>query len=152
MFTVNDLASRFGMHPKSVRERLNALGPLVEPHLTRGRNNAILMNDAGLAIFDRLIQLERDGYPTTTAVQVIQNDGLIQQQTSRQLDSNGTPTELVVELRARIEEQAKMIAYLQAKLDEALAKLPALPAPAPNGQNTLKLSRWQAFKIAVLGH
>lgn len=147
MFTVNDLANRFGMHPKSVRERLNALSPLVKPHVTRGRNNAILLNDAALAIFDRLIQLEREGYPTATAVQVIQNDGLNQQQTSGYPNSNGTPPpELIAELRARIDEQARMIAYLQAKLDEALAKLPALPPP-----NGAKLSRWQALRLALLG-
>jgi len=37
-------------------------------------------------------------------------------------------------------------AYLQAKLDEALAKLPALPP-----SRSTNLTRWQALKIALLG-
>lgn len=78
-----------------------------------------MLTDPALAIFDRLIQLEREGYPTATAVKLIQNVGFHQHQTNGQLLGNETLTlqkKLIAELRARIEEQAKMITYLKPSL------------------------------------
>jgi len=161
MVTVQDLSKRFGLHPKSVRERLAALGPLVSPHMTRGRNNAILLTDAGLALFDRLIQLEREGYPTATAVQLMRDELPEAGQTGGQPEDNGashrppSPScehdELIRELRARIESLEQDKAYLKAKLDELLTRIPELPPGPPPAGQIRNVSRWQALKYALLG-
>lgn len=160
MFTVNDLSERFGLSPGSIRERLSAVAGLVESNIRRGRNNAILLTDAGLAIFDRLIQLERDGHTTITAIEEMKNDGQGALKTAHQPNDNRAiapvPIELVTELRARVDEQTRMIGYLQVKLDEALTQvhekdthiraLTAGPRPEP-----IRPNRLQALRIALLG-
>ena len=79
----------------------------------------------------------------------MQNDRLHKEKTLPQPHGNQATTdsspELVQELRARVDEQAKMISYLQSKLD----KVPALPAPKPESQQPL--NRWQALRALVLG-
>ena len=154
MYTVNALSSRFGLSTSSVRERLSSLNGLVDPYTKRGRNNAIMLTDGGMAIFDRMIQLERDGNTTITAIEIIKNERLNNEKTLPQPNGNHNLSEnsweLVEELRARVDEQVKMISYLQGKLDETLAKVPALPAPKTESSQP-PLSRWAALRIAVLG-
>jgi hypothetical protein len=56
----------------------------------------------------------------------------------------GDAQALIKTLQEQIAHLQEENAWLRAKLDEALARIPALPAPA-------RLSRWQALKVAILG-
>jgi len=153
MYTVNDLASRFDLHPKSVRDRINSLGPAVEAYLERGRNNAILLTDGGLAVFDRLIQLEREGHTTAAAVQRMQNDRQDERLSSVEPEGSSAPTavyvDLISELRSRVEEQAKMIAFFQTQMAERDDQIRALTSSTR--PELIRINRWQAFRIAFLG-
>jgi hypothetical protein len=57
----------------------------------------------------------------------------------------GDAQALIKALQEQIAHLREENAWLRAKLDEALARIPALP-PAP-----ARLSRWAALKIALLG-
>lgn len=154
MFTVNDLAKRFGLHPKSVRERLNGLSPLVEPHMERGRNNAILLTDSGLSIFDRLIQLEQDGHTMATAVQQMLNERSYQEETRGQpADIPGAASRhtdlLIDELRSRIKSLEEDKSYLQDQLNHAQSQIQAMLPAESEGRR--RHSRWKYLKAVFTG-
>lgn len=161
MFTVQDLSKRFGLHPKSVRERLNELGTLVEPYTERGRNNAIILSDSGLMIFDRLVQLEQDGHTMATAVQKMQKESSDQPETSLQPEGNLAPSDkstelLIQELRTRITSLEEDKDFLKDQLEVAQGQIQAmLPAVSESRNHDEKLkqkmSRLQHLKSVITG-
>jgi DNA-binding transcriptional MerR regulator len=155
MLTIENLTARYGISDRALRRRLDALGPLIAPHIHRGQNNALLFDDGALAILDRLMQVQREtGLGLTEAVERIKSelahsDPGTAEERPKSVHSSADPavfTKLIAAYEDRIESLERDKAYLQAKLDEALAKLPALPPPRP-----INLTRWQALKIALLG-
>jgi len=162
MYTVKDLAERFGLHPKRVRERLAVLSPLIDPYLVEGKQNAKLLTDGGLAIFDRLIQLEREGLTVQAAVQKLQNELSHGQKTPDQRASlepasngNNDKDELIAVLKEELQylrqERDRLLGIIENQSEQLRA---LLPGPKPqNGQDgpAKKLTRWQALKIAILG-
>lgn len=164
MMNVQDLANRYGLHPKRVRERLAELGSLVDPHLVRGRQNAILITDAALAIFDRLVQLEKEGYSIPTAVQVMQKEALVQQPTNGHLNGDGAATdgstpevqEIVTQQNVTIQHLQKEVEWLRKMVetkDQQLSEKDQVIRAVTAGPKieTQHLSRWQALRLAILG-
>lgn len=74
MFDVRAIAKRFGWTDNQVRTRLEVAGNLLEPYLQSGHKNKILVNSSGLAVIDRLAQLEADGLTVTAAVEQLQSE------------------------------------------------------------------------------
>jgi len=156
MYTVKDLAQRFALHPKRVRERLAALGPLVEPHIIEGKQNAKLLTDAGMAIFDRLRQLEQEGYTVQAAVQKLKEELSDQRKTmghpASNQDANGSPDardELIKALKAQVEdlraERDRLLAIIENQTEQIRALMPGVEQQKP------RLSRWEAIKYILLG-
>jgi len=155
MLTIENVTARYGISDRALRRRLDALGPLITPHLHRGQNNALLFDDGALAILDRLMQVQREtGLGLTEAVEKIKSelahrDPGTAEERPQSVHPSADPsvlTKLIATYEDRIESLERDKAYLQAKLDEALAKLPALPP-----SRSTNLTRWQALKIALLG-
>lgn len=149
------------MSDRALRRRLDALEPLIGAHIHRGQNNALLFDDGALAILDRLAQVQREaGLGLTDAVEKIKSEFANGHNSSAQeRPQSAEPSadhaiiaKLIGAYEDRIESLERDKAYLQAKLDEALAKLPALPPPSASGQDAPRLSRWQALKLVLLGH
>ncbi|MBI1744479.1 hypothetical protein HYR54_15635 [Candidatus Acetothermia bacterium] len=155
MYGVNDLTGRYGMTANQVRDRLTLLSGVIDSHVVRGKQNAKLLTDAGLAIFDRLIQLERDGIQAVEAVKLIapelpdEQNSIVKPIQNDSQSSNRTE-QLIQQMADRIAALESDKHYLQTKLDEALAKVPALPAPKPENHQQ-SLNRWQALRIVMLG-
>lgn len=152
MYTVKDLAQRFALHPKRVRERLAALGPVIEPHIIEGKQNAKLLTDAGMAIFDRLRQLEQEGYTVQAAVQKLKEELSDQRKTTGHRESNGSPDakdELIKALKDQVEdlraERDRLLAIIENQTEQIRALMPGVEEREP------RLSRWEALKIALLG-
>jgi hypothetical protein len=75
MLTIENLTARYGISDRALRRRLDALGPLIAPHIHRGQNNALLFDDGALAILDRLMQVQREtGLGLTEAVERIKSE------------------------------------------------------------------------------
>jgi len=140
---------------------MSELGPLVEPHVVRGRQNAILISDAALAIFDRLLQLEKEGYSIPAAVEHINKERLNQQNSNGHIMGNGSTTEgiqldilahqnvTIQHLQKEIDWLRKMIETKDQQLsdkDQEIRALTSGPGPEPT-----RFNRWQAFRIALLG-
>lgn len=152
MYTVKDLAQRFALHPKRVRERLAALGPLIEPHMMEGKQNAKLLTDAGMALFDRLRQLEQEGYTVQAAVRKLQEElseaGKTAGHRASPQGASGGPApqdELLEVLKAQVEDLKAERDRLLSIIENQAEQLRAL-MPAPR-----RRSRWQALKALVLG-
>jgi hypothetical protein len=72
MLTIAQIAERYGLTECQVRWRLTQLDGLLRHHLFTGVNGRVTLDDAGVAIFDRLLQLEREGTRTDKRCQAPQ--------------------------------------------------------------------------------
>lgn len=127
MINVQLLSERYDLTPKQVRDRLTALSPAIDPYSITGKQNAKLLTDQGLAIFDRLVQLEREGIALTTAVELISKDLLNQHSdTVNRPGSDGLAGELLAEFRDRIASLERDKLFLQEQLARALAQVEEL--------------------------
>ena len=160
-------AKALGYHKRALLRRVDALGALVTPHVTEGKNGGFLFDDTAISLLDRLQQLERDGWSVAAAVQHIREEFRSPQQngdtaavaTAPTSDARTDTDELVKELRSRIREQAETIGWLKNQLEsrdeQILALMPGKDSEDATEGNSAphngSLSRWQHFKAALLG-
>jgi len=72
MHTISSLRKALGLSTANqVRNRLDAVRDLLEPHLRRGPNNQILVADEGLALLRRLQELVDSGLRMSEASDVL---------------------------------------------------------------------------------
>lgn len=161
MYTVKDLSERFGLHSKRVRERLAALSPLIDPYLAEGKQNAKLLTDGGLSVFDRLMQLEQEGLTVQAAIQKLKDELSDGQKTpgqraSSERVSNGADAkdELIAVLKEQLlhtqQERDRLLGIIENQSEQLRALMPGPKAQNGQGGNPA-LTRWQALKVLVLG-
>jgi hypothetical protein len=162
MYDVPFLCERYGLTVKQVRDRLTALSPALTAHLLQGKHGAKVLTDGGLAIFDRLMQLERGGLSVSAAAEKIQEEcspGVTSPTSTSVSPPSANGESLVIELLTRQvedlrQERDRLLAMLEGK-DEQLRALMPGPAsettPFQGSGERVRLSRWQAFKVLVLG-
>ena len=156
MMTVSDIRGRLGLDTDmQVYRRFRILRPWIDQFVVRGKDNAILLKEGGFKALEVLQERVKAGQTLQQAAhEVVGQISEKPEDKPYQTHDNGEHSrcdQLISELRSRVDEQAKMIAYLQAKLDETLGKLPALPAPNPE-QNGHMASRWERLKQFIQGH
>jgi len=120
MLGVQELSKRYALSEKTVRRYLDTLAPVIGPYRLQGENNKILLTDAGLAIFDRFMQLRRESRLSPSAAlamlkEELQNgaNGMSGRLGNPVQARSGVRDPVVEELRARVEEQGQQIAFLQ---------------------------------------
>lgn len=161
MLTIQDISQRFGLSKKSVRRRLDSLGPTISQHLDTGRQNAILFSDAAVSIFDRLMQLEaQDKLSPSAAIEKLKSELANGGNHVSEERGNGAQTvpstspELVGVLTRQIEdlrtERDRLLAIIENQEEQIRALMPGPTEPQPNGQGN-GLSRWLALRVLVLG-
>jgi hypothetical protein len=65
MHTIRDISKHHGLKERFVRRCLEALNDVFTPHITRGKQNAILLDDSAFVIFDKIKQLKDKNLSTT---------------------------------------------------------------------------------------
>lgn len=110
MLTLQDLSDRYGLSYKQVRDRVTVLGPLLDPFLSEGKQNTKLLNDSGLAIFDRLIQIERQDQLTIKAAAAVLNRELSSGEVA---SAHVEQDETIERLLVKLENHEQLIAKLQ---------------------------------------
>lgn len=99
---------------------MTSIGSHVEPFLEDGKKNTKLLNNTGLAIFDRLIQIERDDNLTIKAAAAVLTREL-------KSDLNGTGAVALGEeftvLQNQVAEQADQIAKLTMQAEDHKKKI-----------------------------
>lgn len=157
MYDVQFLSQKYGLTIKQVRDRLTVLAPMLTTHTLVGKHGAKVLTDGGLAIFDRLIELERSGLSVNAAVEKVGNERSPRLETPESTTvsvwgTNGEPK--VIELMGKqIEdlriERDRLLAIIESQGEHIKALSPG-PTPA-NGHKETQVTRWQAFRIAFLG-
>ncbi len=80
MHTVSSLRKALGLTTTNqVRNRIEAVRDVLEPHLRRGPNNQILLSDDGLAVLRQVQELYDSGLTMTEASDVVRATALYQQ-------------------------------------------------------------------------
>jgi hypothetical protein len=80
MHTVSSLRKALGLTTTNqVRNRIEAVRDVLEPHLRRGPNNQILLSDDGLAMLRQMQELYDSGLTMTEASDVVRATALYQQ-------------------------------------------------------------------------
>ncbi len=168
--TIQDLSKRFGISEKSVRRRLDSLDPVISQHLATGRQNAILVSSSGMAIFDRLMQIEREEKlsPSAAAEKVIRElanggNGVSDQGVSSDQSvpglglGPGGVDQLIGVLKSQIgdlrAERDRLLSLIEQQGEQLRALMPG-PSESEsegNGRGAPRISRWQHLKAALLG-
>lgn len=162
MLGIEEISTRFQLTKVQVRERLKALAPLLGDHLKRGKHGRIQLDSDGLAIFQRLLELEGSGLSIQDALAQMEGE-LSPHSNSDRTEAGPDPAQnegslrlelaylkrTLTEREREIEELRKDKAYLQRQVDtllhqlqEAHTKLHAmLPPPPPQKKGR----RWWRF-------
>lgn len=165
MLELKAVAKRVGLSEHQARRVLRGLTPLLQPHIKRGKDNRILVDDSGVAIVERAIELWQGGKPlnrlcaalteelttpTSAPADDISNEVSNPEQPALNVHQTGfDPTaELVNVLKFQVERQANEFDTLRNRLADLEDRLPALPATTDSRQ---RIGRLQALRIAVLG-
>jgi len=121
-----------------------------------------LLTDAGLAVFDRFMQLRRESRLSPSAALALLKEEL-QNGANGLSGRSGNPVQarsgaevwdpVVAELRARVEEQAKQIAFLQEQvkllmqqLADAQAQIQAVLPASVERERSRRRRWWQFWK------
>jgi len=131
MLTVEDIAQRLALSPWQTRRIIYAMRPLLQGLCLSAPGRPLAVNPQAISLLERAKKLHLSGIPLGQLCKHLQTemgkpsaDG----QNTLALEPAKAWQELIAELRARIESLERDKAYLQKKLDEALAQR-ALPPP-----------------------
>ena len=139
MHTVSSLRKALGLTTTNqVRNRIEAVRDVLEPHLRRGPNNQILLSDDGLAMLRQMQELYDSGLTMTEASDVVRakvlyqrppaiavSPGLAQHQTMPS-ESGGAPVRI-------LQDEVRFLRNRLAELEGSLAR--STP-PALNPEET----------------
>lgn len=150
MFKISDISDKYGLSKRQVRYRLTQLNNLLEGHVSTGKNQAKLVDEYGMSLFDRLMELENDGHTTSAAVNKIKSEIEDNEESKKETkyDTEGVKErEAVVEqLEARIEDLKQHNMELKTQLEKKDQQIQQL-LPAAKEESPLKgKSLWQVIK------
>lgn len=153
MHSIKEICERFGLSERAVRRRLTALGTLLDAELRRGDKNTVLLTDSGLAILDRVNQLQQSaGLGLSDAAGQVRNELANGHSVGVEQRANSAGQEdgaLVRSLEARIQEQAQVIQFLQGQLETAQAQVRAMLPTVSEGRK--HMGRLAALRYALMG-
>jgi hypothetical protein len=140
MHTVSSLRKALGLTTTNqVRNRIEAVRDVLEPHLRRGPNNQILLSDDGLAMLRQMQELYDSGLTMTEASDVVRAKVLYQQPPTtavspglaqhRTMPSEGAGAPVRI-----LQDEVRFLRNRLAELEGSLAR--STP-PASNPEETL---------------
>ncbi|MBS3792159.1 hypothetical protein KGY77_05895 [Candidatus Bipolaricaulota bacterium] len=150
MFKISDITEKYGLSKRQVRYRLTQLDNLLEGHVSTGKNQVKLIDDYGMSLFDRLMELEKNGRTTSAAVEEVKTeieDNEKSKKEEKPDKENVKERKAVVDqLEARIEDLKQHNRELKAQLERKDQQIQQL-LPAAKEENSFKdKSLWQVIK------
>lgn len=163
MHDIQDLMKILGYDkPHKVRERLDALKPVLGSSLKRGSKNKLLVDNNGLMILRRAKELEESGHTLKDVATILEEElnGSGQDPTANEPETaSNTALDSHIELLLRekdrrIAQLESEVAFLRGRLlslDEIVQH--RLPPAAEEIREKLKrkVSRWERFKQLLRG-
>lgn len=162
MYTLKDLSVRYDLSPKQARRYFESVSQLIAPHCQRGPHNTTLVSEQAIPVFDRLLELMRNGLGLPAAAQqIVKEMNGIETANGKLTSSSGETVsslekrvyrdELVDELRTQVQELRRERDRLINLLESSQDQVRQLMLPSPKSNASLAPNRWQAVKILVLG-
>ncbi|GEM_PF-2468270 len=90
MYALEDVAAELGLSYGALRDRLRALSGLIEPHINRGKKGKIFLDNNGLYVLRRMVELERSGLSIADSAQAVRKELALEARTQK--DSQETPS------------------------------------------------------------
>lgn len=118
MYSVADLERLTGLTRKQVYDRLRFLSEILNEHVTIGRNGKKLLSEQGFAIFNRLLELEREGLTGQAAATLITKELTSEKGTGDTQSSNNSESEVISSLKLTIEILREENRWLRSQLEE----------------------------------
>lgn len=158
MQTIKELSPYFGWTEPQLRIRLERFNPFLDGHVSKGGHNRLLVSPNGVAILQRIRQLETEGKDFGQIEFTLKTDfqspksgentahSQIKQESSDPLFVKVAMEEkerLITQLESRINDQKQQIDFLQGILNSKVLQL-----PAPKEE---KAGRWFRFKQLIAG-
>lgn len=82
MYTLEEGADRLGIGYGALRDRLRALNGLLDPYMSRGKKGKILVDENGLHVLRRMLELERSGMSIADSAQAVRKEMALGQDAS----------------------------------------------------------------------
>lgn len=169
MLTTKDIGKRYRLSAKQVRSLVDAVSPLLADGVARGPHNTILIKEPTLAVFDRAMELRREGASWPAISEQLDRElaktsnGSMENSLSTngpavaQLPSepqanganhieDGATGELLKVLKDQIQELKQDKEFLQDRVKQL--EILALPA---NSERRQRASRWHHLKSVFTG-
>jgi len=154
MLGVKDLAKHYALSERAVHRRLTLIGAIALPGVEL-TGKGYRVSDEGLAIFGRVLAVERDGHTIEEAASVVQAEveEMKEPVANRHHDAASEAPESAAERRAGDEPAAAYVEHLEGEIEflrqrivTLEERLPALPAPGDE-----RPGRLAALRYALLG-
>lgn len=135
--------------------RLEQLDAVLTGHVKRGEKNAKLLDDYGVALIDRVNQLEQDGVLLSDAVDQVAEEVAIIEPNVKNGNVEQRETEGQTDLtREYIDHLKQENEFLRQELDRTLGLVQETQAMLPKdsaARNNGKMSRWRHLKAVFAG-
>ena len=90
MHALEEVAAELGLSYGALRDRLRALSGLIEPHINRGKKGKIFLDNNGLYVLRRLVELERSGLSIADSAQAVRKELALE--SKKQKESQESPS------------------------------------------------------------
>lgn len=150
MHTISSLRKSLGLATANqVRNRVEAVRDVLEPHLRRGPNNQILLTDEGLALLRQLQELYDSGLRMAEASDVIRASSVLERPSQHPVSPGFTthrtlPTETSAAPLGALQDE---ISFLRSRVVELEARLCVSTSPIAGPSSTW----WDALREDVDG-
>ena len=118
MYTVADLKRLTGLTSKQVYDRLRLLSETLNDYITIGRNGRKLLSEQGFVIFNRLLELEREGLTSQAAVNLIAAEMKPEDEAAKTQSPNDGESEVIRSLKLTIDILREENRWLRSQLEE----------------------------------
>jgi len=151
MYDIEHLSTRLARTKDQLRHRVKLLGKTLEPYKRSGKKGKLLLTEDGVAILERLIQLEDQGIAMSDAIEIIRQelDGDEPQSSPPEQCQSGTIQELIWHLKQEnefLKDQIRSKDEQIAQLNKRLAELgQLLQQRLPPTREEIREKRWWRF-------
>lgn len=108
MYSIKDLADLLNLSTDQVRNRLDVLGPTLDQFTKRGAKNKILIDNSGLELLRKVLDLEDEGLSFKE----------IQSRLNQELSDNGQEPKTTLDQAELIKEKDRSINRLEEQIEE----------------------------------
>lgn len=140
MHSIKDLEDRFGLSYWKARKRVGLIRDNFDGEVKGGQNSKYWLTDNGLAIMDRILELENQNHDLSAAVEQVKNEVETSNETE---ETNGSiRTKVDPKYVQRLESEVEFLREELQRKDQQIQQL--LPAAKESGKPSA--SPWELFK------